>query len=198
MILRSAYYQNPDIIFLAKDLLGKKLVSHIGGTVTSGMIVETEAYKAPEDKGSHAFNNRKTARTEVMFGPGGYAYVYLCYGIHHLFNVVSGKEGQAHAILIRAIEPIDGIPTMLRRRNISTLSKNITNGPGKFTQAMGITTSLGGIDLFEKQTFWIEDIGMQDKFQISSGPRIGIPYAEECIDWPWRFWIEGNKYVSLT
>lgn len=196
MILPVSYYQNSDILFLAKDILGKKLVTHIDGKITSGIIVETEAYKAPEDKGSHAFGNKRTTRTEVMFGAGGVSYVYLCYGIHHLFNVVSGKKGEAHAILLRAIEPIEGIETMLERRSMSKMSKNLTNGPGKFTQAVGIRTSYGGIDLYEKKKIWIEETEVKSDFQISSGPRIGIPYAEECIDWPWRFWIKDNPFVS--
>lgn len=196
MVLPVSYYQNSDILFLAKDILGKKLVTRIDGKITSGIIVETEAYKAPEDKGSHAYGNKRTSRTEVMFGAGGVAYVYLCYGIHHLFNIVSGKEGQAHAILLRAIEPLEGIQAMLERRNMSKLSSSITNGPGKFTQAMGIRTNHGGTDLCKKQIIWIEEPKEKPHFQISSGPRIGIPYAEECIDWPWRFWIKGNPYVS--
>jgi DNA-3-methyladenine glycosylase len=196
MVLPISYYQNSDILFLAKDILGKKLVSNINGKITSGIIVETEAYKAPEDKGSHAYGNKRTSRTDVMFGAGGVAYVYLCYGIHHLFNIVSGKEGQAHAILLRAIEPLEGIQAMLDRRNMSKLSSSITNGPGKFTQAMGIRTNHGGTDLCKKQIIWIEEPEEKPHFQISSGPRIGIPYAEECIDWPWRFWIDGNRFVS--
>ena len=124
-MLPAHFYTRPDVVQVAKDLLGKYLVTNFEGQVTSGKIVETEAYRAPDDRASHAFGNRRTARTEVMFAEGGHAYVYLCYGIHHLFNVVTGPSEMAHAVLVRAVQPVDNVELMLARR--------LTAGPGSLT-----------------------------------------------------------------
>lgn len=183
------------MVALARDLLGKRIVSHIDGIKTAARIVETEAYRAPDDRGSHAWQNKRTIRTETMFGQGGTAYVYLCYGIHHLFNVVTGPVDTAHAVLIRAVEPYSGLTIMQQRRN--TDGVNLTNGPGKWSQAMGITTCINGITLYANNS--LVKIYMGEKISdtnILSGPRVGIAYAKECALRPWRFQIKDNRYTS--
>jgi DNA-3-methyladenine glycosylase len=198
MLLRQSYFQSEDVVTIAKDLLGKILLTEINGIITSGIIVETEAYKAPEDKASHAFNNRKTERTKTMFLSGGHAYVYLCYGIHEMFNVVTAKVGIPHAVLIRAIEPVLGIDEMLKRKKMSVLKPNITKGPGSLSKAMGITRNLNACKLYDKTSsirIYDENISFK-KSQIGISKRIGVSYAEESADWPYRFYVKGNKYVS--
>ncbi len=196
-ILTAAFYQREDVLQIAQELLGTHLCACIDGELAIGRIVETEAYRAPDDKASHAYGNRRTKRTETMFMPGGVSYVYLCYGIHHLFNVVTGREQQAHAVLIRAVEPIEGIDAMLKRRHMETLSKRLTSGPGCLTVALGIDRSLNGHSLLARQAIWIEDHRpRQGNFEIIKGPRIGVDYAEECAQWPWRFYIKDNPWVS--
>ena len=199
-ILSKSFYTRTDVVQISKDLLGKYLVSNIDGQITSGKIVETEAYRAPDDKACHAYNNRRTDRTEIMFSEGGKAYIYLCYGIHHLFNVVTARKGMAHAILVRAIEPVDNIEAMLYRRNMQKLERRLTSGPGTFTQAMGITTILTGIDMTVADSpIWIEDRGENILSEnIIASPRVGIGYAEECIAWPWRFRVKGSPWTSLA
>ncbi len=194
--LPKSYYANEDVIGLSKDLLGKLLVTQINGVRTSGIIVETEAYKGPEDKACHAHLNRFTKRTQIMFAKGGFAYVYLCYGIHHLFNIVTGKEGVPHAILIRGIEPKEGVETMLLRRGMTKLQTRLTAGPGTLSKALGINKSHYGLDLTQN-TIWIEDIGESIETEnIIASPRVGIDYAEEHTLLPWRFRIKGNKWTS--
>jgi DNA-3-methyladenine glycosylase len=198
-LLPASFYQSDDVISLAQQLLGKIIVSHIGTESCAGRIVETEAYKAPEDKGSHAYGNKKTARTSAMFGPGGHSYVYLCYGIHQLFNVVTGPADMAHAILVRAVEPLEGLPIMLKRRKMTQLNKTLTNGPGKWTQAMGITRSHNALQLFDqKSTVQVyEDLGFDIIQDIIASPRVGIAYAAEWANQPWRFRIANNDWTSL-
>lgn len=192
--LVTSFYLRENVQLIAQELLGKVLVSFIDGKLTSGMITETEAYQAPEDKASHAFGNRKTERTEAFYMEGGIGYVYLCYGIHYLFNVVTNQKNIPHAILIRSIEPIDGIETMMVRRKKSKFDKTLTAGPGSVSQALGINkihnkTALTG------DTVWIEDRGMPVE-SIHSTTRVGIDYAEEYKDKPWRYYIKGNKWIS--
>ncbi len=196
--LDALFYQREDVVQISKDLLGKVLVSSIKNVKTAGVIVETEAYRGPDDKACHAYNNRYTDRTKVMYENGGLTYVYLCYGIHHLFNVVTAKKGMAHAVLIRAIEPLEEIETMLERRKLDQLKPQLTAGPGVMTKAMGITTANTGIDMTHPSAkIWIEDhkLVIHPKNIIAS-PRVGIAYAEECADWKWRFRIKGNKWTS--
>ena len=196
--LLPSFYNREDVVQISKDLLGKYLVTQIDGHYTSGKIVETEAYRAPDDKACHAYNNRLTERTKVMFGPAGYSYVYLCYGIHHLFNVVTAPEGLAHAVLIRAIEPADNIDQMMKRRAFTKLRPQLTAGPGVMSKALGITTALNQISLTApKSNIWIEDRGLiiPSKEMIAS-PRVGVGYAEECADWNWRFRIKDNRWTS--
>lgn len=197
------FYQRTDVVQIARDLLGKVLVTNFEGVRTSGRISETEAYRAPDDRACHAWNNRRTNRTEVMFAQGGRAYVYLCYGIHHLFNVVTAPEDLAHAVLIRSIEPLEGIETMLARRNKSLSPKHevplgLTTGPGALGQALGLTTHLTGqrFDATDSPV-WIEDwhTEITDR-DLSAGPRIGVDYAGECAAWPWRFWLTDSRFVK--
>ena len=137
--LQADFYQREDDLLISRELLGKVLYTNFHGELTSGIIVETEAYAGTTDKASHAYGGRRTKRTKIMYSPGGYAYVYLCYGIHHLFNIVTNKENIPHAVLIRAIQPRDGIEIMLQRRNKKKVDHSLTSGPGSLTRALGIT-----------------------------------------------------------
>jgi DNA-3-methyladenine glycosylase len=191
-----SYYQNKDVIFLAKDLLGKVLYTDINGDVTAGIIVETEAYFGVLDKASHAYGGRRTARTETMYLHGGVSYVYLCYGIHHLFNVVTSVEGEPHAVLIRAVEPSLGKNHMESRRNMPATKVAISSGPGSAAKALGIDLSFNRKALTESE-IWIEDHNIRySPDQIASTPRVGVAYAKEDALLPWRFFVKGNKYVS--
>ena len=186
MKLTKKYYQNEDVVHLAKDLLGKILITNIDGIKTGGIITETEAYSEIE-KGSHAYNKRKTERTKIMFEPGGHSYVYFCYGMHHLFNIVTGKKDIAQAVLIRAIQPTVGLEEILRRRKKDKPDKNLSNGPGKVCQALGITKEHNGLLLTENK-IWLEKSTLKIREeQILSSPRIGIDYAEADKLLPWRF-----------
>ena len=186
------------MISVAKDLIGKLLVSIINGIEITGIIVETEAYKAPEDKASHAYNNKLTSRTKTMFEEGGIAYIYLVYGFHHMFNVVTGAEGTAHAVLIRAVQPLKNIDIVIKRRNMDNETGNLTNGPGKWTKAFGISTILNGVKLYQPDScIRIYDIGnAYGDNEILSSPRVGIDYAQDFIDKPWRFRLKGSDWVG--
>ena len=144
MKLPISYYQTNDVVYVAKDLLGKFLITNIEGFVTGGMIIETEAYAGIHDQASHAYGDRKTNRTKVMYREGGVSYIYLCYGIHHLFNVVTGELNVPHAVLIRGIFPMFGLKTMLKRAEKNKADYTISNGPGKLTKAMGISLLYNG------------------------------------------------------
>ncbi|KMQ58872.1 3-methyladenine DNA glycosylase [Chryseobacterium sp. BLS98] len=191
-----SYYLNQDVLFLAKDLLGKVLFTEIDGDVTAGVIVETEAYFGVLDKASHAYGGRRTSRTETLYHPGGVSYVYLCYGIHHLFNIVSSVEDEPHAVLVRAVEPLIGSDIMELRRNMPASKPAISSGPGSAAKALGIDRSFNKKDLTENE-IWIEDHGIRYSPEtIVAGPRIGVVYAQEDALLPWRFYVKGNKYVS--
>lgn len=194
--LDHSFYNREDVALIAKDLLGKILVTRFDGVVTSGRIVETEAYNGAVDKASHAYGNRRTARTEVMYGRPGTAYVYLCYGIHHLFNVVTNKEDIPHAILIRAIEPIEGIDTMLLRTGKVKLDHTLTRGPGNVTRALGIFTYHTGRSLLSDELFIAEDEFRLKKNQVLTTTRIGVDYAAEDSLLPYRFMVRSSPYVS--
>lgn len=186
MKLSEKYYRNEDVVFLAKDLLGKLLMTEIDGIRTAGIITETEAYSETE-KGCHAYNRRKTERTKIMFEAGGLSYVYFCYGMHHLFNVVTGKKDTAQAVLIRAIQPTIGVEEILRRRKKENPEKNLCKGPGKVCQALGITRAHYGLHLTDAK-IWIETTTLKiTDEQIQATPRIGIDYAEEDRHLPWWF-----------
>ena len=194
MKLEESFYTRQNVNAVAKELLGKVLFARQGRHVSSGIIVETEAYSHIE-KGCHAYLNRKTTRNEVMFNPGGYSYVYLCYGIHNLFNVVTGSAGTGDAVLIRALEPQDGQQYMLKRMN-STSIRRITSGPGKLTKALGIDRTFNGKHLTGDEV-WIGDEGVAvSRKNIVASPRIGIDYAGKDAELPWRYTIAGNVWVS--
>ncbi len=193
------FYQTTDVVQISRDLLGKVLVTNFNGQYTAGRITETEAYRAPDDRACHAYGDRRTARTEVMFGEGGAAYVFLVYGIHHLFNVVTAPENQAHAVLIRAIEPLEGLYIMRERRGGKNQSLvQLTTGPGALCQALGITTRWTGQRLDDPESpIWIEDRGdMLPEDDIVAGKRIGVDYAGEHAEWPWRFWIKNTPFAK--
>lgn len=195
--LSADFYLREDTVQIAKDLLGKVLVTTFNNQRTAGRIVETEAYKAPEDKACHAYLNRNTKRTKTMFLPGGVAYIYLCYGIHHLFNVVTGPEGAAHAVLVRGLEPMEGQDIMLERRKLDRIKPQLTAGPGVMSMAMGIHKRYDAISLTDAEgPIWIEDAPNLAADDIQAGPRIRIDYAEECAAWPWRFFQKDSRWVS--
>lgn len=196
--LPASYYQSIDVTGLAKDLLGKYLCTRIDGFFTSGKIIETEAYRGPDDRACHAYNHRRTSRTEVMFQKGGYAYVYICYGMHHLMNVVTAPKDHAHAILIRALEPVDGIDIMAERRQMEPHDWRLTKGPGALSVAMGLRSSMTGTSLYAPDScIWIEDRGETLSAEmICISKRIGVESAGDAAHWPWRFFEKGNKYVS--
>lgn len=196
-ILKPSFFQKKDALQCAKALLGKKLVTRINGNYCSALITETEAYCAPEDKASHAYKYRKTARTQTMYKKGGTAYVYLCYGIHRLFNVVCGPEGMPHAVLIRALQPISGIELMMKRRKMEKAGLRLSSGPGTLSQAMGIDLTLNGHLLSPENGIWIEDASANiEEEEIVSTTRIGIDYAGEWALKPWRFYIANNQWIS--
>ena len=197
-LLPPSYFESTDVTFLARDLLGKFLCTEIDGLFTSGMIVETEAYRGPDDRACHAYNNRRTSRTEVMFGGGGHAYVYICYGMHHLMNVVTGPKDDAHAVLIRALEPADGIEIMAERRQLDISDVRLTKVPGSLSVAMGLKNPLSGTSLYDpKSPIWLEDRSVKySATEICISKRIGVESAGEAAHWLWRYFVKGNKYVS--
>lgn len=196
--LPKSFFLQDDILAISKELLGKYLVTKFQGVQTAGRIVETEAYDGTSDRASHAYKHKRTKRTEVMFQEGGVAYVYLCYGIHHLFNIITSKKDVPHAILIRAVEPVEGIDTMRKRRNKDKVQRNLTAGPGTVSQALGISIAFHGTSLVQKKNkIWLEDRGESIAEQaIISGPRVGIDYAGDDVNLPWRFRIKDNKWTS--
>ena len=189
------FYTRADVLEVARNLLGKKLVVPTSsGRRVAGLIVETEAYRGPEDRASHAWNGRRTRRTETMYGPGGTAYVYFVYGMYHQFNVVTNVESIPHAVLVRALEPVEGLDLM-RRRRAGRSEYELTSGPGRLCIAMGIDRRLDKADLLSERV-WIEAGVSISPRQIARGPRVGIDYAEKWVLKPWRFWIKDNPFVS--
>ncbi|MBI4946531.1 MAG: DNA-3-methyladenine glycosylase [Bacteroidetes bacterium] len=199
MKLKRDFYIRENVVLIAQELLGKVLFTKMHGKITAGIISETEAYEGVTDRASHAYNHRRTARTEMMYAVGGTAYVYLCYGIHHLFNVVTNEKDVPHAVLIRAIKPYEGVDTILKRRNLtprppllkeSGWGRGICNGPGTVSQGLGIKTSHTGIDVLGK-TIWVEDRKIKIlKSDIIKKPRIGVDYAGTDALLPYRFMIK--------
>lgn len=195
MILPKSYFLNPDTIFLAKNLLGKTISTKINGMVVKGIICETEAYCGINDKACHAYGGLRTKRTETMFQEGGIIYMYLCYGIHHLLNIVTHHEGEPHAILIRGIKPIEGIDIIQKRRNLKHLKSDSCIGPGKVSQALGLSTVNNGIPLNDG-LIWIEETGLKiPSKSISVGPRIGVDYAGDDAKLPYRFFIHDLSVI---
>ncbi|HSR40369.1 MAG TPA: DNA-3-methyladenine glycosylase, partial [Phnomibacter sp.] len=175
---------------------GKLLVTRFDNRITVGRIVETEAYNGIIDKASHAFGGRRTTRTEIMYSSGGVAYVYFCYGMHHLFNIVTGKADVPHAVLIRALEPLEGIEVMLQRRGKTQPDHALTKGPGSVAQAMGISTLHTGLSLQSSDLYLADDGMMYEREEVIATPRIGVAYAGEDALLPCRFLVKGNQYVS--
>jgi DNA-3-methyladenine glycosylase len=192
----SSFYLNEDVLELAKALLGKLVVTRFDNHTTVGRIVETEAYNGVIDKASHAFGGRRTTRTDVMYSRGGVAYVYFCYGMHHLFNIVTGKADVPHAVLIRAVEPVEGIDTMLQRRGKRQADFSLTRGPGSVAQAMGIHTRHTGLSLQSAELYLADDGLLYQPQEVIATPRIGVAYAAEDALLPYRFLVKGNAYVS--
>jgi DNA-3-methyladenine glycosylase len=190
------FYRRENVLLIAKELLGKLLVTNKDGVTTSGRIVECEAYAGAPDKASHAFGGKITKRNQVMYESGGLAYVYLCYGIHHLFNVVTHAKGIPHAILIRSAEPVKGIETMLYRTGKKQLDNSLTRGPGNVSKALGIFTSDTGLSLAGRTIFLADDGFEYPKKDIFASPRIGVDYAGADALLPYRFYIKGNPFVS--
>jgi DNA-3-methyladenine glycosylase len=194
--LDTDFYNRADVVKIARELIGKVLVTKLEGVITSGRIVETEAYAGAIDRASHAFGGRRTNRTEVMFKTGGTAYVYLCYGIHHLFNVVTNKKDVPHAVLIRALDPIHGINTMLARTGKRVADYTLTKGPGNVSKALGIYTKHTGFNLLEDEIYIASDDFVANKKDIIATPRIGVDYAGDDAKLPYRFILKDNPYVS--
>ena len=190
-----SFYMGNDVVKIARDLLGKVLVTNWNDEYTSGRIVETEAYAGETDKASHASKGR-TARTDIMFNEGGRAYVYLCYGVHQMFNIVTNKEGTPDAVLIRAVEPIDGIDIMLKRTGKKKADETLTKGPGNVGKAFGFHTSQCGLLLNSDELFIADDGVKVSKSMIVTSPRIGVDYAGKHAEWHYRFFVKGSKYVS--
>lgn len=194
-MLGPSFYLRDDVLAISRELLGKLLCTRVRGATTRAVITETEAYAGIGDRASHAYGGRRTQRTEPMFGPGGTAYVYLCYGIHHLFNVVTAEAGTPHAILVRAGQPLDGVALMKRRRGRSATAKSLLAGPGSLAKALGITTRLTGSSLTGNR-IWIEDHGIKvAPSTVVAGPRIGVDYAGEDAKLPWRFLVAAGRPV---
>jgi DNA-3-methyladenine glycosylase len=191
-----SFYEQQDATLIAPALLGKILVTQLDGITTSGMIVETEAYNGIIDKASHAYGGRLTARTQTMYEHGGVAYIYLCYGIHHLFNVVTNVQGIPHAVLIRALEPIEGVEYMLARRNKTALDYTLTAGPGSLSQALGLKTLHDKTSLMGEEIYILDQGKKIGANNIIASPRVGVGYAQEDALLPYRYRIEGNKWCS--
>lgn len=197
-ILPTSFYVSNDVLFIAKELLGKLLVTEINGIITSGRIVETEAYLGVTDRASHAFGGKRTARTGTMYKSGGIAYIYLCYGIHHLINVVTGPEDIPHAVLIRAIEPVEGKECMIQRTGRKKWDGRIGSGPGNVTKALGISHIQNGVS-FDKGALQIASDGFSySADRIIATPRIGIDYAGDDVLKPYRFAVKAHPQVSAA
>lgn len=194
-ILPRSFYTRPEVVDIARELLGKVLYTSINGQVSAGIITETEAYAGITDKASHAYNNRRTARTEIMYHQGGTAYVYLCYGIHSLFNIVTSVADESHAVLIRGILPLQGVEAMKLRSGKPKISESDGIGPGKVARLLGIAVRHSGLDMCDEAVsgdrVWVQDEDITVPVdEIVSGPRIGIDYAGEDALLPYRFrWI---------
>ncbi len=185
------FYARP-VLSVAKACIGKLLVHRTKQGLTVGRIVETEAYRGPEDRAAHSFGGRRTARTEVMFGPPGYAYVFFVYGMHYQFNIVTTREGAPHAVLVRAVEPMLGVEWMAKRRNLPATSRDLTNGPGKLCQAFAIDKRAYGLDLCASELFLAD----RPRTRSAASTRIGIDYAGDWAQKPWRFFDPKSRYVS--
>ena len=184
------------MLLIAKELLGKVLVTKWNGVVTTGRIVECEAYDGIIDKASHAFGGRRTDRNETMYAEAGTAYVYICYGIHHLFNVITNDKDIPHAILIRALDPVSGVEKMLKRRKKKKMDYSITKGPGSLSVAMGISIKHDHYSLQSDQLYIADDGFIIQNKNITASPRIGVESSAVAAKYPYRFFLKGNPFVS--
>ncbi len=195
--LPKSFFVSDDVVFIAKSLLGKILVSSINNQLIQCRIVETEAYRGPDDKASHTYGNRLNNKNKVMYEEGGHAYVYISYGMHHMLNVVTSSRGNGHAVLIRALEPIAGIDTIKINRKVDHDNHILTGGPGKLCQALGITKEMNLQKFYKKDAFlqiWDDGYIVEDVYATA---RVGMSiHVKESANWPWRFYIQGNKWVS--
>ena len=196
-ILDEGFYQRENVVQIGRELLGKYLFTQLNGEKAGGIIVETEAYSHINDRACHSHLQRRTQRTEIMYHSGGVAYVYLCYGIHHLFNIITNVEDKADAVLVRAIEPTENIEVMQKRRGIDKPIPQLTAGPGAMSQALGITTAHYGLPLTTGELIWVEDRNVEiPPENIIASPRVGVAYAGEDAVLPWRFRVKGNVWTS--
>ncbi|HEY5368820.1 MAG TPA: DNA-3-methyladenine glycosylase [Hanamia sp.] len=191
-----SFYDRNDVVQIARDLLGKIIVTNFDGEITSAKIVETEAYIGITDKASHAYGHRRTARNEHMYSGPGTAYVYICYGTHQMFNIVSNKKDIPDAVLIRAVEPIKGIDIMGKRTGKKITDKTITRGPGNVAKALGIYKYHSGLFLLDKEIYLLDDGKIMADDRIGVSKRIGVESAGDDSLLPFRFYIKGNQYVS--
>ena len=187
------FYARP-VLTVARESIGKLLVHDTEEGRMVGRIVEAEAYRGPEDRAAHSYGGRRTARTEVMFGPPGHAYLFFVYGMHWQFNLVTTREGAPHAVLIRAVEPLEGLELMAARRNMAADRRELTNGPGKLCQAFGLARNCYGADLTQGPLFLTEG----PRVKVQTSPRIGVDYAEEWAEKPWRFFDPSSRFVSVA
>jgi len=190
------FYETDNVVQIARDLLGKILITKFDGITTSGKIVETEAYTGFTDRASHSYNGKRTARNEHMYAAPGISYVYICYGMHHLFNVVTNKKGIPDAVLIRAVEPLQGIDTMLQRTGKKKLDSTLTKGPGNVGKALGIAKVHSGLNLLGNKIFICDDNIVFHENEIGASKRIGVESAGAAAAYEYRFFVKGNKYVS--
>lgn len=185
-----------DTVDIARDLIGCLLFHKTPQGLAGGMIVETEAYCGPEDAAAHSYKNRKSARTAIQYGPGGYAYIFKIYGMYDCMNIVTREEGQPHVVLIRALEPVEGIQLMKKRRRVDQ-EKKLCSGPGKLCMALGIDKSCYGLDLCARRLYLEHGPGGIDQRQIGVSRRINIDYAGPAKEYPWRFFLKGSEHVSV-
>mgnify|MGYP006098293581 CR=1 FL=1 len=183
-----SFFQTNNVQNIAQNLLGKTIYTNISGKITSAIITETEAYQGPEDNASHAYNNKRTTRTEVMYKTGGYCYIYLCYGIHYLFNIVTNVHDIPHAILIRSGKKHSGIEYIQERRGAHIQTSKLLKGPGNFTKGLGIDMKLNGVKLNTKH-IWITNNEIQNSC-ITKTQRVGVDYAGEDALLPWRYILQ--------
>lgn len=193
--LSQSFYTNEDVVEVARNLIGCRLYTKVNGVVTGGVIVETEAYNGRSDKACHAYPDKKTPRTSIMYQEGGVAYVYFVYGMHYLFNIVTHKQGFADAVLIRAIEPLEGVEEMMLRRKKVRVNRELTGGPARLAEALAITKEINGLSLYEN-TVWVEHPMENNNYKIADSKRIGVDYAGDDALLPWRFYAIDNQFVS--
>ncbi|MEO6837375.1 MAG: DNA-3-methyladenine glycosylase [Ginsengibacter sp.] len=191
-----SFYDRKDVVIIARELLAKIIVTNFSGQITSGKVVETEAYLGFTDKASHAYAGKRTARNEHMYSPAGTAYVYICYGMHTMFNIVTNKENIPDAVLIRAIEPVQGIEIMAQRTQKNIIDPTITRGPGNVGKALEIFKHHSGLFLLEDKIFLLDDNKKITDEEIGISNRIGVESAGKDSLLPYRFYVKGNKYVS--